>query len=93
VSTLTAPTLALRVTPENPDHHIWFNNGTWWCHFTLHLLDYTSQRRRVSLRTRDRGEARRRRDALLAAVAAGGRAPDFSARGARRSQIARAYAF
>jgi hypothetical protein len=70
MSTPTAPTLALRVAPENPDHHLWDNHGTWWCHFTVHLPDYTSQRRRVSLRTRDRGEARRRRDALLASLQA-----------------------
>ncbi|HRQ88233.1 MAG TPA: hypothetical protein PLA50_05510 [Bacteroidia bacterium] len=49
----------------NPDHHLWNNRGTWWCHFTLHRPDYTAERVRVSLRTRDLAEARCRRDALL----------------------------
>jgi hypothetical protein len=22
--------LAIRLNPGNPDHHIWNNNGTWW---------------------------------------------------------------
>ncbi len=49
----------------NPDHHLWNNRGTWWCHFTLHRPDYTAERVRVSLRTRDLAEARCRRDELL----------------------------
>jgi flagellar hook-associated protein FlgK len=40
---------------SNPDHHIWNNHGTWWCHFTVHHSDYTAERVRVSLRTRDLG--------------------------------------
>jgi hypothetical protein len=52
----------------NPDHHMWNNNGTWWCHFTVHRDDYTAERVRVSLRTRNRQVARRRRDLLIAAV-------------------------
>ncbi len=51
--------------PENPDHHLWNNRGTWWCHFTLHRPDYTAERVRVSLRTREVTEARLRRDELL----------------------------
>jgi hypothetical protein len=50
---------------SNPDHHLWNNRGTWWCHFTLHRPDYTAERVRVSLRTRDLAEARLRRDELL----------------------------
>ncbi len=52
-----------------PDHHLWNNRGTWWCHFTLHRSDYTAERVRVSLKTRSRDEARSRRDELLTAVA------------------------
>ena len=33
-------TLAVRTAEENPDHHLWNNRGTWWCHFTLHRPDY-----------------------------------------------------
>ncbi len=50
------------------DHHIWNNNGTWWCHYTVHKADYTKQRIRVSLGTRDRDEARKLRDLLLNGV-------------------------
>ena len=58
-------TLAVRTAEENPDHHLWNNRGTWWCHFTLHRPDYTAERVRVSLRTREVEEARLRRDELL----------------------------
>ncbi len=61
--------LAVRVDNENLDHHLWNNRGTWWCHFTLHRADYTAERIRVSLKTRDVAEARSRRDELLRAVA------------------------
>lgn len=54
-----------RLAEGNPDHHLWNNRGTWWCHFTLHRPDYTAERVRVSLRTREVGEARLRRDELL----------------------------
>ena len=67
-------TLAVRYSPPNEDpsrvlnHHLWNNRGTWWCHFTLHRPDYTAERVRVSLRTRDVIEARRRRDQLLSVL-------------------------
>lgn len=74
-NTALAGTLAARVpgaragTESNPDHHLWNNRGTWWCHFTLHRADYTAERIRVSLKTRDVGEARCRRDELLGSLA------------------------
>lgn len=60
------PTVSHRNRHGGENHHIWNNNGTWWVHFTLHLPDYTAQRIRKSLRTRDVTEARLRRDSLLA---------------------------
>jgi hypothetical protein len=54
--------------PANENHHIWNNNGTYWCHFTVHPPDFTKRRVRMSLHTADIEEARRRRDALLATV-------------------------
>ena len=54
----------------NPDHHIWNNNGTFWCHFTVHNPDYTKERVRVSLRTKDRNEARQRRDFIMRGTSA-----------------------
>ncbi len=57
--------LAIRINPDNPNHHLWDNNGIWWCHYTEHLPDFTKRRVRVSLDTRGIVEARRRRDLVL----------------------------
>jgi hypothetical protein len=57
--------IAIRVRDENPDHHLWNNNGTWWCHYTEHLPDYTKRRVRRSLCTADRAIARFLRDSVL----------------------------
>ncbi len=58
--------LAVRIDAANPLHHLWNNNGTWWCHFTLHNDSYQKQRVRMSLRTSDPARARRKRDLLFA---------------------------
>lgn len=69
----------------NPDHHIWNNNGTWWCHFTVHHADYTAERVRVSLHTRDLTEARQRRDFIMAGTGAiVAKLPRGAVNGARR---------
>ena len=68
--------LAIRTDPSNPDHHMWLNNGTWWCHFTMHLPGNRARRVRRSLGTRDHALARSRRDRLfrrLECGTAGGR--------------------
>lgn len=57
--------LSLRTPADNPNHHLWNNHGTWWCHFTLHLSNGTSCRVRRSLRTDCPTKARTRRDSLL----------------------------
>jgi hypothetical protein len=57
--------ISLRVNPRNPNHHLWNNNGTWWCHYTIHLPDYTKQRVRRSLRTDRLPEARSLRNRIL----------------------------
>ena len=67
--------LSIRVQPGNPNHHLWNNNGTWWCHFTVHLPDYTKRRVRLSLQTADRQAACRQRDALLTGHAYASRLP------------------
>lgn len=54
----------------NPDHNIWNNNGTFWCHFTVHNPDFTKERVRVSLHTKDRDEARQRRDFIMRGTSA-----------------------
>lgn len=61
----SSPHLALRVDTTNPDHHIWNNNGTYWCHYTIHLPDFTKRRMRTPLKTKDLCEARQRRDQIL----------------------------
>lgn len=66
------PTIAIRVNTNNPDHHLYRNNGTWWIHYTVHLPDYTAHRVRKSLETRDRRQARQRRDHWLARLKRGG---------------------
>jgi hypothetical protein len=60
------PQLSLRVNPENPNHHLWDNNGTWFIHYVVHPTPYTKERVRRSLQTKSLAEARARRDALLA---------------------------
>ena len=53
---------------HNPNHNIWNNNGTYWCHYTVHNDDYTKQRVRVSLGTNDIAIARALRDFLIQAT-------------------------
>ena len=61
----TRTKLAVRIDGSNPDHHLWCNNGTFWLHCTVHLGDGSALRLRRSLRTRDRSEARLRRDKIF----------------------------
>ena len=63
----TLETPSIRVLAHNPDHHLWNNHGTWWCHYTVHLPDYTKRRVRLSLRTPRVDQARKLRDRLLQA--------------------------
>ncbi len=65
-------TLSIRILAENPDHHLWNNNGTFWCHYTLHVPDYTKPRVRRSLKTSSIQRARKRRDQLLHGARKGG---------------------
>lgn len=59
------PTASIRILADNPNHHLWNNNGTFWCHYTLHLPDYTKRRVRLSLGTTCVLRARKLRDQLL----------------------------
>ena len=63
----TAPRLSIRVQGENPLHHLWNNNGTWWIHYTIHPDACTKARIRRSLRTHDLATAIVRRDEVLGA--------------------------
>ncbi len=58
--------LSLRTHPRNPNHHLWWNNGTWWLHATVHRPDHTKQRLRLPLETKNIHRARVQRDTVLA---------------------------
>ena len=68
----TLETPSIRVIADNPDHHLWNNHGTWWCHYTVHLPDYTKRRVRLSLGTPSVEQARKLRDRLLRRALKGG---------------------
>lgn len=55
-----------RIHPDNPDHHLWWNRGSWWFHGTVHLPNSTKHRWREGLETKDILTARQRRDTILA---------------------------
>lgn len=59
--------LSIRIDAARRDHHLWLNNGTWWCHYTLHF-DHRKRRIRRSLRTRDLERAIQLRDELFAHI-------------------------
>ncbi len=55
----------VRVTADNPNHHLWNNHGTWFLHYTVHPTPFTKERIRRSLGTKDVHVARERRDAFF----------------------------
>jgi len=57
--------LSLRTNLENPNHHLWNNNGTWFIHYVVHPTPITKERVRKSLGTKSLSEARAKRDAIL----------------------------
>ncbi len=59
--------LSARTDDGNALHHLWNNNGTWWCHYTLHW-DRRKRRIRRSLKTHDLATAIARRDELFARI-------------------------
>lgn len=57
--------LAVRIRQDNPNHHLWDNNGTWFIHYTLHGSDFTKSRIRRSLGTKSLATARKLRDCVI----------------------------
>ena len=57
--------MSIRVNPDNQNHHLWNNNGTWFLHYTVHGPDSTKVRVRSSLGTHRLEMARRLRDRVL----------------------------
>ena len=68
MNTLTALP-GIRVRPENANHHLWNNHGTWFLHYTVHPTPFTKERIRRSLSTKDLVVARERRDSFFAHLA------------------------
>lgn len=66
------PVASIRILADNPDHHRWTNNGTFWCHDTLHLPDDTKRLVRQSPGTPCIERARKLRGQLLRRAANGG---------------------
>jgi len=52
------------------NHHLYNNNGTWWCHYTEHHSDFTKQRIRMSLQTPSLPAARAKRDRWFSEIQA-----------------------
>ena len=57
--------LSVRVRSNNPDHHLFNNHITWWCHFWAIAGGIRQERFRINLHTRSRSRARTLRDSLL----------------------------
>jgi len=57
--------LKMRAVEKNPNHHIWNNNGTWYCDFTLVTETGAKNRVRNPLYTDNVEDARRRRDKMI----------------------------
>jgi len=57
---------SIRIWAQNPDHHLYNNNGVWFLHYTSYPTPVTTKRIRRSLKTRHLCVARERRDAFLA---------------------------
>ena len=57
---------AIRVSADNPNHHLWNNHGTWFLHYTVYPTPLTKDRIRRSLGTKDLAVARSRRDVFFA---------------------------
>jgi hypothetical protein len=43
--------IVLRINAANPNHHLWNNNGTWSCHYTVQRPNFTKHRIQMSLQT------------------------------------------
>ena len=57
--------LKMRAMEKNPNHHIWNNNGTWFCKFVLILANGERSKISNSLDTKDVELARHKRDVLI----------------------------
>jgi hypothetical protein len=65
---LLAEHSGIRIAADNPNHHLWNNHGTWFLHYTVHPTQFTKERIRRSLGTKDLDIARARRDSFFAHI-------------------------
>jgi hypothetical protein len=79
MSATTTPLLRVRVSADNPNHHLWNNHGTWFLHYTVYPTPFTKERVRRSLGTPQLDVARERRDAFFAHWSAQSRAAPLQA--------------
>jgi len=68
-TTPDTPLPGLRLSTDNPNHHLWNNHGTWFLHYTTHPTPFTKERIRRSLGTKNLETARERRDVFFAQLA------------------------
>jgi len=68
-TTPDSPLPGLRLSTDNPNHHLWNNHGTWFLHYTTHPTPFTKERIRRSLGTKSLETARERRDVFFAQLA------------------------
>ena len=71
MTTTDTHSIGIRIRPENPNHHLWNNHGTWFLHYTVYPTPLTKERIRRSLGTKDVATARRNRDTFFASHGAG----------------------
>jgi hypothetical protein len=71
MSQIQSTSPAVRISPENANHHLWNNHGTWFLHYTVHPTPFTKERIRRSLGTHEVETARRRRDLFFAEIGVG----------------------
>jgi RNA polymerase sigma factor (sigma-70 family) len=57
--------LVMRSVEANANHHVWNNNGVWFCNFKVKTATGESKRIRKSLHTNNVEEARIRRDDMI----------------------------
>jgi hypothetical protein len=66
--TNTAELSGIRIAADNPNHHLWNNHGTWFLHYTVHPTQFTKERIRRSLGTKNLAVARTRRDVFFSHI-------------------------
>ena len=59
---------SVRIAGSNPDHHLWNNNATWWCHLTHRRGDLAKSRLQLSAGPRGLSDVREIRGLVLSTL-------------------------